>query len=359
MILSDFRVILPRYKSTQEETIAWLVKAHDISNSGLSKVVPRYVCKPSRVASRYHALEDFTHTDWDRMKIFNLRKNPAGSGSQERMKFFSEVAWNTFRQFYIEDTESPEEIIHVTCTGYVSPSAAQRIVSEKNWGEKTEVIHAYHMGCYAAIPAIKLASVVKDRIDIVHTELCSLHFNPSIQKIEQLVVQGLFSDGLIRYSAFSEKSFLQRQTSGLEVILIHEEIIPETSNEMMWEISDSSMLMTLSRDISKHIGSHLSKFLERLCGESIRDVLQNAIFAIHPGGPLIIDDTSRILSLQKEQVRFSEKILRERGNMSSATIPHIWKEIVDDPSIPNGQLIVSLAFGPGLTVAGAILKKRS
>lgn len=350
MILSDFRIILPRFQSSQEETTAWLKAAHDQAESGLSKVVSRYVCKSTRVANRYHALEDFKHTDWAKMRIFDLTKNPAGANMSERMKFFSEVAHDSFRRFYAEDLTGPEEIIHVTCTGYVSPSAAQLIVSEKGWGETTEVAHAYHMGCYASIPAVKMASKVKSRIDIVHTELCSLHFNPSIKNVEQLVVQGLFSDGLIRYSAYADS----KNQKGLEVISTREEMIPETSQDMTWSVGGDSMTMTLARDISKSIGEHLPSFLKRLAGNTN---LENAVFAVHPGGPQIIDDVTKTLLLNKSQVAYSEKILLEHGNMSSATIPHIWNLILNDPSVKNNQLIVSLAFGPGLTIAGALLRK--
>ena len=52
----------------------------------------------------------------------------------------------------------PGALIHVTCTGYVAPSAAQRLVAGRDWGRATEVLHAYHMGCYAALPAIRLAA---------------------------------------------------------------------------------------------------------------------------------------------------------------------------------------------------------
>lgn len=358
MILGDFHVILPRFQSTQQETIAWLTKAHEKSQSGLSKIVSRYVCKPDRVGHRYHSLEDFKHTDWKNMRIFKLQESTSGAGMHERMKFFSEVTNEIFVRFYAEEKSSPEEIIHVTCTGYVSPSAAQMLVSKKNWGSKTIVTHAYHMGCYAAIPAIKMAQAAKDRIDIVHTELCSLHFNPSIREPEQLVVQGLFADGFIRYSAFSEKEFLQRQIHGLELVAISEEIIPDTSDDMTWTIADDSLRMTLARDISSSIGKHLPTFLKRMCKGDDASMRKHAIFAIHPGGPKIIDDIYRILDLKKEQIRFSEKILFEHGNISSATIPHIWKEIVDDDAVPDGQKIISLAFGPGLTIAGAILVKR-
>jgi hypothetical protein len=32
--------------------------------------------------------------------------------------------------------------------------------------------------------------------------------------------------------------------------------------------------------------------------------------------------------------------------------------MLEDPAVAPGRLIVALAFGPGLTIAGAILRKR-
>jgi predicted naringenin-chalcone synthase len=50
-------------------------------------------------------------------------------------------------------------------------------------------------------------------------------------------------------------------------------------------------------------------------------------------------------------------ILQNFGNMSSATLPHIWEAMLGDIKVPNQALIVSLAFGPGLTISGALLEK--
>lgn len=85
--------------------------------------------------------------------------------------------------------------------------------------------------------------------------------------------------------------------------------------------------------------------------------LERAVFAVHPGGPKIVDQVAAKLALAEPQIAFSRKVLRERGNMSSATLPHIWQEILRSPEVCHGDLIVSLAFGPGLTLSGAVLRK--
>ena len=97
------------------------------------------------------------------------------------------------------------------------------------------------MGCYAAFPAIRMAaghlaipgalvpSGVARRADIVHTELCSLHLDPSEHSAEQCVVQSLFADGFVRYSLREDA-----QAPGFEVLAIDERIVPGSASAMGW-----------------------------------------------------------------------------------------------------------------------------
>ena len=118
--------------------------------------------------------------------------------------------------------------------------------------------------------------------------------------------------------------------------------------------------MTLSREVPGFILRSVRGFLERLSSQaqmSLEELIAKSIFAIHPGGPLILDLIEAELGLEKAQVQLSRKILYEFGNISSATLPHIWKEIVEQGEIPSKTWIVSLAFGPGLTVCGGLFRK--
>ena len=85
--------------------------------------------------------------------------------------------------------------------------------------------------------------------------------------------------------------------------------------------------------------------------------LGGALYAVHPGGPKVLDRVRAALRLDEAQIAGSRALLRRRGNMSSATLPHIWMDLVRDPTIVPGTLVVSLAFGPGLTVSAAVMQK--
>ncbi len=368
MILADFKVLLPPFRGTQDQALAWLTEAHHVAAleadgaapdlSEIRATLDRYAAKSRDLAYRYSALEDFTHLDWDRMRIFHLRRRGGGAGMGERMRFFDEVVTDAFDRLYADESVAPEDLIHVTCTGYLSPSPAQRLVVRKGWADTT-VTHAYHMGCYAAIPALRLAREPRLRTDVVHTELCTLHFDPRLSTPEQLVVQGLFSDGMIRYGAYGDRTFSERgPAAGLRLLAIREELVPGTESAMTWAPAETAMLMTLSKDVAVLLAERLPSFVERLAGAGGGgDLLGRALFAIHPGGPRIIAGVRRTLGLRREQTLHSEDVFREHGNMSSATLPFIWKAIAEDPRVARGRPVVSMAFGPGLTVAGAVLEK--
>ncbi|HEX8298352.1 MAG TPA: 3-oxoacyl-[acyl-carrier-protein] synthase III C-terminal domain-containing protein, partial [Rubricoccaceae bacterium] len=80
-------------------------------------------------------------------------------------------------------------------------------------------------------------------------------------------------------------------------------------------------------------------------------------FAVHPGGPRVIESTAEALGLPDDKVAHSQAVLRERGNMSSTTLPHIWARMLADDTLPAGALVASIAFGPGLTVVGNVMRK--
>jgi predicted naringenin-chalcone synthase len=126
---------------------------------------------------------------------------------------------------------------------------------------------------------------------------------------------------------------------------------------MSWIPAPWGMQMNLSREVPEKIKTVLKEFSEELFSKSGLTTTEalKSIFAIHPGGPKIIDAVQQTLELSDNQVSESKKILFTRGNMSSATLPHVWNEILEN-NYPVGTNIVSYAFGPGLTMFGSVFE---
>jgi predicted naringenin-chalcone synthase len=80
---------------------------------------------------------------------------------------------------------------------------------------------------------------------------------------------------------------------------------------------------------------------------------------VHPGGRSILDRVQAGLDLSPDALTTSRAVLRDYGNMSSATVMFILRDMLHDDTIGAGATIAGLAFGPGLTVESALLTKRT
>lgn len=307
----------------------------------------------------------------DDIAIFDSPKTkPEGKNLAERMQFFGKIVDEILAKAYSFNALPPDDIIHVSCSGYLAPSPVEKLVSTRHW-VNTTVTHSYHMGCYGSLPALRMAtgflaasqlglSKAKSQIDIIHTEFLTLHLNLVNLTPRDILAMTLFGDGFIKYSLYPKEIFQMQNTYGLEILALKETIIPNTLSEMLWNLSSHNFEMILSKKIPFIIRDNILPFVESLMLEVGLDFAKDKekiLFAIHPGGPKIIEFIQRSLKLNPEQVAFSQEILSNFGNMSSATLPYIWEKTVASNEIPVGTLILSIAFGPGLTAAGAIMRK--
>src|SRR5687768_7100117 len=138
--LSGFQSIAPRFCTPQRELLKWLVEAHvragGVERSSMEALMERYSASAEHIISRGHELEDFSHLRWNEMRLFG----PAGSDLEKKTRFFDERSNEIFERLYPTHSVAPSALVHVTCTGYTSPSGAQRLVSLREWGRHTQVL---------------------------------------------------------------------------------------------------------------------------------------------------------------------------------------------------------------------------
>ncbi len=311
------------------------------------------------------------HNESESIRRYGNLRNPTGETLDERMTLFEEVACDVFERVYSDPKlQPPDDIVHVSCSGYVSPSPVQSFLSRRNW-LNVGVTHSYHMGCYGAFPAIRTAvglvgsSYVslpkgKRRVDLVHTEFLSLHFDLSGDEPDNFVTSTLFADGFIKYAAYPHSEFPSDGRGGLKVLAIDEHILPDSLPEMTLRPGPLQFDMSLSKRVPFMIRDSIGDFVRSICAQVGLDFEREKatmIFAIHPGGPAILNQIRTKLGIEESAVAQSRRVLYEHGNMASATAPHIWKLVVESEAIPRGSKVLSMAFGPGLTVIGALFEK--
>jgi len=122
---------------------------------------------------------------------------------------------------------------------------------------------------------------------------------------------------------------------------------------MTWHIGDHGFEMTLSPGIPTLIREHLKKWCEHWLAQHNLQLNEISTWAIHPGGPKILEAVAQSLDLTPHDLRFSKQILTHHGNISSATILFILNQIPEDIDGP----CVAIGLGPGLMAEGMLLNR--
>ena len=238
------------------------------------------------------------------------------------------------------------DIIFISCTGMQAPGVEIDLINHYGLSPNIKRYNINFMGCYASITGLRVAQDICTNPDrtvlMVSAELCTLHFQNQFID-DYLLSNSIFADGAASVIISSEKSDAKLHLEDFE-----SRLIPHSKDEMSWKISPSGFLMTLSSDVPKSIKASLDK--KNLFGRQPN----TTGWAIHPGGKQIVDGLKSTLGLEESEVLASRKVLLEYGNMSSATILFVLKEMLDNRTTKHQQF-TACAFGPGLTLESALL----
>ena len=117
---------------------------------------------------------------------------------------------------------------------------------------------------------------------------------------------------------------------------------------MAWELSSSGFLMTLSGYVPELIEGDFGAIIDRCLERKQWDKNEISHWCIHPGGKRILEAISRSAGIDAQQLKSSYEVLRDYGNMSSATILFVLHKMLQQHHAP--KKLFAAAFGPGLTV---------
>jgi predicted naringenin-chalcone synthase len=242
-------------------------------------------------------------------------------------------------------------LITVSCTGFVAPGWDITLVRELGLPATTQRTHVGFMGCHGALNALRVARAFvtadpKAKVLLCATELCSLHYHYGWDP-QKVIANAIFADGSaalvgVRGSAIPGAWRLAASGSCL---------VPETTNAMTWDVGDHGFSMTLAKRVPDIIRRSLREFLEPWLREHELTIPQIQSWAIHPGGPKILDAAGEALGVRAELLQPAREVFAAHGNMSSPTVLFILDHLQKLGSKPP---CVALGFGPGLNVEAAL-----
>lgn len=254
--------------------------------------------------------------------------------------------------------EDITHVIFVSCTGFVCPGPDYHIIRALGLSPHVQRYTLGFMGCCAAFPGLRMAAQFCEAdpnavVLVMCLELCTLHLQID-ERPDSLLANSLFADGAAAAIVSARKPVPGRPA--FIVRDFHTTLIPSGERDMAWTIGNEGFNMVLSSYIPDIIGSNIKQMLGdalRAKGMALDDIQE---WAVHPGGRAILDRVEESLGLSPDALNASREILRGYGNMSSATVLFVLKELLESADSERA-LTGAMAFGPGLTVETAVFER--
>ena len=334
--------------------VATAVPAHDVHDAfvrhGMSvldarqaNVFTRLVDK-AQIAHRYSVLspEQFPES---RARPGGFYAGGAFPSTAERMRVYQEqaplLAERAVQRLGLEQARQATHLVVTSCTGFYAPGVDMDIVQRCGLDPSVERTLIGFMGCSAAMNGLRLAHhIVRSepgaRVLLVSLELCSLHMQES-RSLEQLLSFLLFADGCAA-------ALVSAEPSGLAIDGFRSVLVPDTQGLITWNIGDSGFDMFLSGKVPAAVEHGLAGCQAQFLGGASPESID--LWAVHPGGRSILDAVEKALGLPRTALLRSRDVLRELGNMSSATVLFVLERTL--AAAQPGQRGCAMAFGPGL-----------
>ena len=361
-VLESIGTANPPFRVSQPDLANFMSKVEGISTSVRNRIAGIYA--RSGIDYRYSCLSDYGSQP-EQFQFYpqnwSLQPTPTTADRNDYYRHSAlEIAERATQDAIAQSGLRAAEITHlivVSCTGFSAPGLDIHLIKRLGLSPTIDRTLIGFMGCNAALNGFKVAhsicqSQTQARVLLICVELCSLHFQIE-DSIESVVVNALFGDGAAA-AIFSSRSSQEAQgklayTDGCSVLL------EDTIDLMSWTIGDTGFLMGLSSDVPKVIAKHLPDYLKTFLDKHSIDQEALDFWAIHPGGRQIVDQIQSSFGLSNGLVCDSYEVLRQYGNMSSATVLFILKRLLEKHQTGLGyQNGIALAFGPGLSIEGCL-----
>ena len=355
----------PNNKFSQDTLASFMIRAMQLDQHD-SRVL-KTIFKASGISTRHSVLDDYGCEN-----NFSFYPNTPDfepfPSTEKRLQVFRENALrlsvsaveNALERFPSFDKKNITHLIVVCCTGMYAPGLDIDIVNSIGLQSTVQRTCITFMGCYAAFNAIKAADAFckadeNAKVLVVCTELCSLHFQKSPTE-DNLLANALFADGA---AALLMEGKTESKLS-LVPEAFHSDLQPNGEQDMAWTVGDAGFEMKLSTYVPDIIKDGIRKLTSSLLHKINKKLTDIKHFAIHPGGKKILAAIEEELGLTKENNLPAYQVLKNFGNMSSPTVLFVLKEIFYAlSSADDNEHVLSVAFGPGLTLESMMLRIES
>ncbi|MDP7702538.1 MULTISPECIES: type III polyketide synthase [unclassified Mycobacterium] len=319
--------------------------------------IPRLYQK-TRIDTRRMAVDPL-NPDFD-----EFRRNPGTI--RDRMNLFFEnavpLAVDTARRALAGLPYGADEIgllVFVTSTGFIAPGVDVAVVKELGLSRSVSRVVVNFMGCAAAMNAIRTAATYvrahpSMKALVVCIELCSVNA-VFADDINDVVIHSLFGDGC--------GALVIGASQVQQPLPVGSVVIRSSFTQLLDDAEDGIVLGVNHNGITCELSENLPDYIYRGVEPVVAEVLRDNglaksdidLWAVHPGGPKIIEQSVRSLGIPADCAAQSWDVLARFGNMLSVSLIFVLETMVrQQESAKPISTGIAFAFAPGVTVEGIL-----
>jgi alkylresorcinol/alkylpyrone synthase len=240
-----------------------------------------------------------------------------------------------------------DQIFCATVTGLAIPSLDARIAVALGLRPDVRRVPMVGLGCVAGAAGVaRLHDYLLGHPDhvaaLVTVELCSLTVQRDDVSVPNLVASGLFGDGAAAVVARGPG-----HGGAVETLDTRSRLYPDSERTMGFDVSHRGLRIVLDAEVPTIVGRYIREDVEGFLaahGLGLEDI---GWWVCHPGGPKVIDAVRDTLGLDDADVAVTRESLARIGNLSSASVLHVFEDTLRDRPPPPGSYGLLMAMGPG------------
>ena len=338
---------LPQYARKTDEIIpyleAWLSGQEDRFVRKVKKIF-----EGAQVDQRFsimHPDEVFSKTSFEERNQIYARES-IKLGKEVLEKAINQAGWQP---------QDLDYIITVSCTGIMIPSLDAYLINLLNLKQDIVRLPVTEMGCVGGISGLIyaknfLAANPNKRAAVIAVESPTATLQLDDFSMANMVSAAIFGDGAacVLLSSFENDK-------GPEIIAESMYHFYNEEKMMGFELTNSGLKMVLDIEVPETIAAHFENIIHPFLAKNELAIENINHLIFHPGGKKIVKTVEELFLNSGKNIDDTKEVLRQYGNMSSATVLFVLERFMNKNLLPN-DFGLMLSFGPGFTAQQILVR---
>jgi alkylresorcinol/alkylpyrone synthase len=249
-------------------------------------------------------------------------------------------------------------LITVSCTGFMIPSLDAYLVNALGFRPDVRRLPITELGCLGGAAALARAHDFVQghpnaNVLVISVELPTLSFQRDDASLANLVSTAIFGDGA------AAAIVTGREVPGPAILDTRAHLFPTSEQALGFELRDTGFHVLLAKELPAMVRSEIDRLVAELLGRWKLGRADLSFFLLHPGGRKILAAVEEALAIDRAETQTAWDVMRECGNLSSATVFFILERHLARPTLtPAGAHGLLAGFGPGFSTELLLLRWR-